>query len=947
MYAAQAIYYGSSKGTDMSEALLHPPIVAAYPYAKAWVYRYAEGFYLSNTDSRYKTPNRFSAFSTYLYMFLIHCIPEDNLDEEHEYWRAYYSQKSDPIVRRKNFQDFMNTRPLPWSLIDATFQARKKNVQGVKQAIERLAREVPTSVKKVWGWDRKYSPARMPLLLRAAGAKDWKTWRPTNKARASINISIDQMDAFTARLKGGGTSVWDMGKATPLPAIKMNIPKLKERPERWSLKNIGRAVDIQGMFMVGDELWVVMWMNTLQSHHALFVLPVKRTGSRVTFGECKKIPWPERLGKKKVRPKYRTFHVTRIRKTMTVWIGTYSGLARFDRINGKWQGCWYTQRDGLPKGHIFRISSARNGASRIILFDSYTPVIKIQANGQELNTGIQRTWALDPDTHKLRLLSDAAGEKQMGMAKTKDGRVYRLSSLGREGYDVEWADVIGFTKEFHTPEIIIDAQGHTRLLTFYGEGGGFYERSTKTFKRMSSLGAGGKRYCILPFPEARHIFGRVCFARVAPFVTLPGRWPSVSPDFTTSQGQYLWIASCRPGWSGVPYWLTGYRPAPKGAKDWAGEDQWVGPFHMPHGGKIKGVVTYGKKEMFVATSVGIYYVNSEKLTSQAEAKGYGHSTKQWREQYIQRLKQKGWKSGVPYLCGLRKWTEAEALLDEKKAKSSQERLDMKLWRAHVLAKKGKLEAVVKEYALAVQDALALKDKPAEVFARMNQVMVLYKATRYQEMLDLCKATIDRFHQISPEPRDRLNWYIKDARKKLIITCRKLQAARLAIAFVGLFGVAVAPPALAQEVSARPDESTGPICVAILEPEVLADLSAGKRKALVGVLDTILTGSLARQKDFVTVDRQALDKVLAERKAKAGGLTKIDPKDVAASLNPFFASGILICPTIHKGMSKAIGRMAGGRNLRRSPKTSIVSGRIFNAISSGTLTVRSSRSPTDD
>lgn len=760
------VFYGYY-GADAKRAMLIPPKPGPYPYVKIGVRRIAEMFYLAYTDRRYRVGGTTHGLGMLLFNYLIPCVPMDKLDEEHEFWREFYTQKIKPVVKKHGLNDFRNTRPLPWHLIDAAFLARKKDPAGVKKALIRLAAEVPQSKVPVWGGGINKRPFKVPLLLRAAGAKDWKTWRPTNKARESINISIDQMDAFIARLKGGGTSAWDMGKATPLPAKKMDIPKLKERPERWKLKNIEMSLGVQGMFMVGDELWVVMYMNTLQPHSALFVLPVERTGNRVTFGECREIPWPERVGKKKVRPKYRTFYVTRIGKTMTVWIGTYSGLARFDRVNGKWKSRWYTQRDGLPRGNIFQISSARNGASRIILFGSYTPVIITQSNGQKLNTGIHRTWAIDPDTHKLRLLSDVAGEKPRGLAKTKDGRIYRLTSLGREGYDVEWSDVIGFTEEIYTPEIIIDAQGQLRLFTFWGEGGGFYERSTKTFKRMSSsLGAGGKRYYIFPFPEARNIFGRICFARVAPFVALPGRWPSVRPDFTISQGQYLWIASCQPGWSGVPYWLTGYRPAPKGEKDWAGKDQWVGPLCMPRGGRIKGVAPYGKKEMFVATTGGIYYVNSDKMTSQAEAKGYGHSTKQWREQYIQRLKQKGWKSGVPYLCGLRKWVEAESLLDDKKAKSSRERLDMKLWRAHVLVKRGKLEAAVKEYASAVRDALAQKDKPAEVFARMNQVMVLYKATRYQQMLDLCKATIDRFPQISPKPRDRLNWYIKNARKKL-------------------------------------------------------------------------------------------------------------------------------------------------------------------------------------
>jgi len=62
-----------------------------------------------------------------------------------------------------------------------------------------------------------------------------------------------------------------------------------------------------------------------------------------------------------------------------------------------------------------------------------------------------------------------------------------------------------------------------------------------------------------------------------------------------------------------------------------------------------------------------------------------------------------------------------------------------------------------------------------------------------------------------------------------------------------------------------------VCVAVLEPEVQADLQADQRKALAGVLDTLLTERLAGRKEFTLVDRQALGKVLAEKIAGAAGL----------------------------------------------------------------------------
>jgi len=64
-------------------------------------------------------------------------------------------------------------------------------------------------------------------------------------------------------------------------------------------------------------------------------------------------------------------------------------------------------------------------------------------------------------------------------------------------------------------------------------------------------------------------------------------------------------------------------------------------------------------------------------------------------------------------------------------------------------------------------------------------------------------------------------------------------------------------------TAAPASTT--ICAAILEPEVTGDLPSDQLKTLGGTLDTLLTESLGGQKGFVLVDRQALNKVLNERK----------------------------------------------------------------------------------
>ena len=129
-------------GPGRKDDILRPPDVRQYPYVSFYVRAWAEHGYLGNVDKRYDNGNSFSAFSFNLVNRLVPCIPDDKLDEEYEYWRTFYATKVAKILRSRDLQDFLNTRPAPWDLVDAAFQARKKNPQGVRQAFQRLAERV-------------------------------------------------------------------------------------------------------------------------------------------------------------------------------------------------------------------------------------------------------------------------------------------------------------------------------------------------------------------------------------------------------------------------------------------------------------------------------------------------------------------------------------------------------------------------------------------------------------------------------------------------------------------------------------------------------------------------------------------------------------------------------------------------------------------------------------
>ena len=80
-----------------------------------------------------------------------------------------------------------------------------------------------------------------------------------------------------------------------------------------------------------------------------------------------------------------------------------------------------------------------------------------------------------------------------------------------------------------------------------------------------------------------------------------------------------------------------------------------------------------------------------------------------------------------------------------------------------------------------------------------------------------------------------------------------------LAFAALL---IAAPTWAQNASTPPAEK---VRIAVMETEVLADLPAEDRKTLAAMIDTIVTTSLSEQATFEMIERQALEKVLAERK----------------------------------------------------------------------------------
>jgi hypothetical protein len=228
----------------------------------------------------------------------------------------------------------------------------------------------------------------------------------------------------------------------------------------------------------------------------------------------------------------------------------------------------------------------------------------------------------------------------------------------------------------------------------------------------------------------------------------------------------------------APNWTTsrsivGYRPAPQGSKDWAGEDLWIGPFPTPNNESILGFRRSSDgRRLLLSTDRHVMLLDEEQLLEEAKKRGAARSTLQWRREYDARLAKTGWQSLVPALILDKKYDEALRLLDARKAELPAEagklveHIAVDLWRARVLSEApGRMDE-----AIAAYDALATgeRDRGAtEAFARANQVVLLQRAGKWQELSSLAQRVWTRFPQMRASAGGPgLDGYIAEARKKL-------------------------------------------------------------------------------------------------------------------------------------------------------------------------------------
>ena len=588
-------------------------------------------------------------------------------------------------------------------------------------------------------------------------------------------------------LAGGSLPSWDLDHAPSVPAVQIAVPeavKLSSRRSGWSLG------DVEALFVAGGEMWLITPASAVghgRTMNHLFAAEMKAATDGKIFLDPVEIAWPPQDAKKNNRPP-----AHRSSRPAMLPTGRGSPRSGLEPRPTDWRVSTRQAAVGPPAGtpratvspptplRGFPVAAA--APSESFCWSVARAGARIMPDGTRKPDRPTYVWTLNPQTREVKLLLDGNKLNEPLLcppaAMTRDGKSFLLEFLGRGSYDLDVKDIHSFRPSDiggWAHDLVCDETGQLRLLQVSGDAGPD-EMSLETLEPLpTSAGRSGGSYSVFPLAETRQVFGRVWW-RDGDRIRLSGRWPAVYGEFARGRGQHFWIGfSSAGGHSGTSHWLVAYRPAPARAENWAAEDQWVGPFRVPDNGSITRMAPRGEESLLLTTNQGMYLVDCRQAIEQAVRQRRTCSTEQWRSQYEKRLLAAGWTEALPLLLESQKWDQAVQLLEAQRnrlrsttAGFSTTETHLNLWHAALACPQGRTDRHIRLYGQVAERAATNRDRPAEVFASMNQVILLFHAARFQEMLDLCRSVNRRFPQIAPQRDDeRLSWYMRKARKKIV------------------------------------------------------------------------------------------------------------------------------------------------------------------------------------
>jgi hypothetical protein len=408
----------------------------------------------------------------------------------------------------------------------------------------------------------------------------------------------------------------------------------------------------------------------------------------------------------------------------------------------------------------------------------------LDPKGTPITDNCRYVWTLNPTTGEVKTLLDPTRKAKRYMffpaAVMADGRVVALDLLGRDGYDLDITDIKGFQDSgaFVLRDLVCDDQGRARIMEYAREMFAPEFFGALSLKTLAQLPGGfthsAAEFGVFPPGSGRALFGRVWY-RTGDYVPMAGNWPTIDPEFALGRGAYLWTGFRTYFISDNSQWLIAYRPAPPNSRTPALTDQWVGPFRIPDGGRITRMAAAGNDSLWLTTTQGVYFVDCHGVIAKAIDQGMACSTRQWQKQYAKRLAAADWKSALIPLLAAKQWKEAGDLLDATAHDSSvsenpREFSVLQLWQAYLAAAKGDFSTAASQYDSTALSADQRSDYPEEIFARLNELAMLYDAGRWADLIDLAARVNAKFPQTTPQPGSNvLAQYLATAKRKLAAT----------------------------------------------------------------------------------------------------------------------------------------------------------------------------------
>ena len=773
-----------AKGRITFEQFLKPPDPDVYAIAGPLFRFYAAWAVGGRRRHGVGHGNAFELYSRLMMRYLIPHIPADKLDEEHRWWSRFYAQQVDKLpaaAKARNGCDIA----VPWELLNAAFAARRKDVQALRQKLSAAARKVPRRETLVWGGDR-YNPYLVPILLKAAGDPEWDKWDITSEARPETRVTLNQMTTFISRLSPQTPDCWDYSALPTLAGAELAVPA--------SVRDAGfvnRAVysrSVQALAVAGDDLLLKTPGFPKSSSGIVtrqFVVPLDREHKRLS-GDARELAWPEK-DRLPGKPLLISHCVTHFNAKWTIWLGTKAhGVARFDKVGGRWQGRWYNSNHGTPTNGATKITACRNGRTEeILVIDQETRRMYRQGR-LEFRGSQTMVWTLNPRTGGATLIHNGTKDNDVigyPAAELADGRKILLEMAGSGLYSppIDVATIRKITNAHPmclwntAPPFTVGRDGAPRIWRLHDETACLTELSARTLAPVPGTSPGKGRRAVVGAAvsgQVSFVLGMIAWWPGADRRAVAADWPARNVVYALGRNDVLWMAFQ----TDVPWdycrCLVGYRPAEPGSKRCDEKDLWIGPFYTPGKGLVYGLAPDGQDGLLLSTPGRVLLLSSDELVKQARKAGLVRSTRRWREGYTARAASGNWMSAVPRLIAERQYAQAGKLLEKREAElgpaggNSEEGLRVLFWKARLLA----------EQKERLKEAIALYDRAAthgraglagEAFARANQIILLHKAGRWAKLLGLAGRVQARFPQIRATGADcGMGWYIDHARKKL-------------------------------------------------------------------------------------------------------------------------------------------------------------------------------------